>query len=123
MIMVDRLLDADDTGGQTSLVVGRGNYFLDRDDRLQEFGLIEHIAQSASAIAGYRAIEAGASTAPLGFIAEVKHFCCYSLPTIGDALVTTIEFGIEVAGITMVKGVTRKGEDVVAEAQMKIFMQ
>lgn len=123
MIMVDQLLEADDSGGKTSLVVGRGNYFLDRDERLLEFGLIEHMAQSASAVAGWRTINAGGDKAPVGFIAEVKHFNCYHLPTLGDALVTTIEFGIEVAGITMVKCVTRKGDDVVADAQMKIFIQ
>lgn len=122
MMMVDKLLRADDEGGTTRLVVGLDNYFLGRDDRLNEFGLIEHMAQSASAVAGFRARQSGSDSAPIGMIAEVKHFVCHRLPEVGDTLVTTIHFGIEVAGITLVRGETRIEGDVVAEAQMKIYI-
>lgn len=122
VMMVDKLLAANDEGGTTRLTIGMDNFFMGLDDRFSEFGLIEHIAQSASAIAGYRAISAGGSEAPVGFIAEVKHFNCYHLPEAGDTLVTTVTFGIEVAGITIVSGETHIGEELVADAKMKIYI-
>lgn len=122
MMMVDRLLDVTDDGGRTRLVVGIDNYFMGRDDRMNELGLMEHIAQSASAVAGYRAALAGSESAPIGMIAEVKHFACQHLPEAGDTLLTDIRFGIEVAGITIVNGVTRIDDEVVATATMKIYI-
>lgn len=122
MLMVDRLLCVDGEGGQTQLVVGRGNYFLDRDDFLQEFGLIEHIAQSASAVAGYRVVAQSGGDAPIGMIAEIKKFVCHRLPRLGERIVTTVTFGIEVMGVTLVSGVSKIGEETVAETRMKIFM-
>lgn len=123
VLMVDRLLDVDGDIGRTELTVGRGNMFLDRYGSLLEIGLIEHIAQSASAIAGYRVVAKGGADAPIGMIAEVKHFKCYRLPVIGDVLTTTVTFGFEFAGVTLVSGKSCVGGDVVAEVKMKIFMK
>lgn len=122
MLMVDRLVGIDDDGGQTELVVGRGNYFLDRDDCLIEFGLLEHIAQSASAVAGYRVVSQRGGEAPIGMIAEIKKFVCHRLPRLGERLSTTVTFGIEVMGVTLVSGVSKIGDETVAETRMKIFM-
>lgn len=122
MLMVDRLLSVADDGGQTQLTIGRGNMFLDNDDCFCEFGLIEHIAQSASAVAGYRAVTVSGGDAPVGLIAEVKHFKCNRLPVVGETLVTQVVFGLELAGITLVRGTACVGGEVVAEMQMKIYM-
>ena len=84
--MVDKLMDVDGDVAQTVLTVRPDNYFIDEDGLLAEPGLIEHIAQSASAFAGHKALEAGATTPPVGYIGEVKKFHCYRRPYVGDEL-------------------------------------
>lgn len=123
IVMVDRLEDVEGDVGVTSLVVRPENYFMDEDGKLAEPGLIEHIAQSASAFAGYRAVMAGAAEPPAGYIGEVKRFHCYRRPQMGETLRTTITMGAEAAGVTLLKGEVRVDGELVADTQMKIFMQ
>lgn len=123
ILMVDRLTDATDDVAVTGFVVKADNYFLDDDGLLAEVGLIEHIAQSASAFAGYKALPAGASEPPVGYIGEIKKFHCYRRPVPGEELNTTITMGTEVAGVTIIKGETRVKGETVADTQMKIFIK
>lgn len=123
ILMVDRLTDATDDVAVTGFVVKADNYFLDDDGLLAEVGLIEHIAQSASAFAGYKALLAGASEPPVGYIGEIKKFHCYRRPASGEELNTTITMGAEVAGVTIIKGETRVKGETVADTQMKIFIK
>lgn len=123
ILMVDRLTDATDDVAVTSFVVKADNYFLDDDGLLAEVGLIEHIAQSASAFAGYKVLLAGASEPPVGYIGEIKKFHCYRRPAPGEELNTTITMGAEVAGVTIIKGETRVKGETVADTQMKIFIK
>lgn len=122
VIMVDELMEVAGDTAVTRLTVRSDNYFLDGDGVLTEAGMLEHIAQSASAVAGYRAIAAGAAVPPVGYIGEVKRFNCYSLPRIGDELRTTVTIGAEVAGVTVITGETRVSGTVMTNTQMKIFI-
>ena len=123
IIQVDELTRVEGDSAETRLLVQADNYFIDEDQLFAEPGLIEHIAQSASAFAGYQALQQGATTPPVGYIGEVKRFHCYRRPAIGEQLHTTIIMGAEVAGVTMLTGETRVGEEVVADTQMKIFVE
>ena len=123
IIQVDELVRVEGDTAETCLLVKADNYFIDEDLLFAEPGLIEHIAQSASAFAGYQALLQGATTPPVGYIGEVKRFHCYRRPAIGEQLHTTITMGAEVAGVTMLTGETRVGEEVVADTQMKIFVE
>ncbi len=122
-MMVDELLCVNGDEASCQLTVRKDNFFIDEDGLMAEPGLIEHIAQSASAFAGYRAIEAGATEPPVGYIGEVKNFHPYKRPNIGDILITTITMGPEVEGITIIRGETKCGNDVIADTQMKIFVK
>lgn len=121
IIMVDRLVRVAAEEAVTSLVVRDTLCFVNEAGCLSEPGLIEHIAQSASAFAGYAARAAGATKPPVGYIGEVKKFHCYRLPKCGEELLTTIAWGPEVGGVRIVSGETRVADEVVAETQMKIF--
>ena len=123
IIQVDELTRVEGDSAETRLLVKADNYFIDEDQLFAEPGLIEHIAQSASAFAGYQALQQVATTPPVGYIGEVKRFHCYRRPAIGEQLHTTIIMGAEVAGVTMLTGETRVGEEVVADTQMKIFVE
>jgi predicted hotdog family 3-hydroxylacyl-ACP dehydratase len=121
IMMVDAFVSADGDEAVTGLTIAADNLFAE-DGCLAEPGIIEHIAQSASAFAGYRAAQAGLP-APIGYIGEVKKFHLHRLPAVGAQLRTTITMGTEVNGITMLSGVTRVGEEVVADTTMKIFVE
>lgn len=123
ILMVDRLTDVKDDVATTCLTVRIDNYFMDEDDHLAEPGLLEHIAQSASAFAGYRAIAAGAAIPPTRYIGEVRKFHCYRRPRVGDELHTTIIMGTEIAGVTIITGEIRIAGEIVADTQMKIFIK
>lgn len=122
VMMVDELLTAEEDTALTTLAVRPDNYFLADGGYLVEAGLIEHIAQSALALAGYRAVAAGAATPPMGLIGEVKNFHCYCHPRVGDELRTTVTMGTEVAGLTLVTGKTCVCGKPVAETSLKIFV-
>ena len=134
ILMVDELLQADGEQASTCLTISSTNIFLGDDGTLEESGIIEHIAQSASGFAGYKAIIAGATEPPIGYIGEVKKFRCYHRPKVGDCLLTFITLGVEVNGITMLSAQTfaAKNKEVkinpgksllVAETNMKIYIK
>lgn len=121
ILMVDELVHAEEDQAETSFEIRADNYFIEKD-RLAEVGLIEHIAQSASAFAGYKAMETGAIEPPVGLIGEIKRFHCYRCPQVGEVLHTTVRMGAKVAGITLLTGEVRIQEEIIADTQMKIFV-
>jgi predicted hotdog family 3-hydroxylacyl-ACP dehydratase len=121
IMMVDAFVRAEGDEAETGLTIAADNIFVE-EGVLAEPGLIEHIAQSASAFAGYRAVSQGLPV-PIGYIGEVKKFHLYSRPAVGQTLRTVITMGTEVNGITMLKGETRVGDTVVADTTMKIFVE
>lgn len=123
ILMVDELLGVDGEQAQTCFTIRPENIFLDQEGWFEESGMIEHIAQSASAFAGYKAIMGGATEPPLGYIGEVKKFHCYRCPLVGERLQTTITLGPEVNGVTLLTGQTYVGEEMVAQTQMKIYIK
>ncbi len=122
VIMVDRLLSIDADTAVTCFTVRAGNYFMDEDDALSELGLIENIAQSASAFAGYKSIAAGETEPPVGYIAEVKNFRCYRRPGIDEEIQTTVTVWAEIGGVAIITGESSVCGKVVADTQMKIFI-
>lgn len=123
IMMVDELLEAEDGKALTSLELCPDNYFMEEDGKLSELGLIEHIAQSASAFAGYKALGEGAEHPPVGYIGEVKKFRCHFRPQAGDRLLTAVTVVADADGVTLIQGETRLDGKVAAETQMKIFIK
>lgn len=123
IMMVDELLRVVGDECVCQLEVRADNYFLEKDGQMAEPGVIEHIAQSASAFAGYLAVANGATEPPVGYIGEVKNFRLYSRPKLGDVLQTTITMGATVGGVTIINGTTVVAEETIAETQMKIFVR
>ncbi len=123
ILMVDALTDFSGDEAHTSFVVSSGNYFLGADGSLEAVGLIEHIAQSASAFAGYKAKLSGKKNPPMGYIGEVKNFRCCRCVQTGDELRTTIRMGEEINGISLLSGETRVGDELAAQTQMKIYIK
>ncbi|MDR1813904.1 MAG: hypothetical protein LBR18_03535 [Tannerella sp.] len=55
MLMIDAFYEATDTEADTGVTVSEDSLLVD-EGMLSEAGLVEHIAQSASAFAGYKAL-------------------------------------------------------------------
>jgi len=89
---------------------------------LSEPGLIEHVAQSAAAFAGYLPYTKG-ETPKLGFIGEVKKFKITRLPKIGEFLHTRLKVLGEAAGVTLIAAETISEYELLATCQMKIFIK
>lgn len=122
MMMVDRMVEANGDIGVTTFTVRPDNIFLSRDGTLDEVALIENMAQSASAMAGLRAISNGATEPPVGYIGEIKKFVCMRRPRVGEELETNIVMGTEVAGVTLIQATVKLQSETIASTSMKIFI-
>ena len=120
MIMVDAFYEATESEAETGLTIANNNLFCN-DGLFTEPGLIEHIAQSASAFAGYKALLAN-KPAPTGFIGEVKKCRFHFLPRAGEELRTHIRILTEVLGVSLLTAETIVDGQTVVQCQMKIFI-
>jgi predicted hotdog family 3-hydroxylacyl-ACP dehydratase len=121
IIMIDTFYGATDSEADTGLTVLSDNLFCS-NGRFMEPGLVEHIAQSASAYAGYKAKMKSEPT-PVGYIAEVKKFRIHFLPRTGDTLHTHIRIISEALGVSLLTAETKVDGEVSARCQMKIFIK
>lgn len=120
--MVDAFYRGTDEEAHTGLTVKANNLFC-KNGYLQETGLIEHIAQSAAAFAGYETYKKGKAPQH-GYIGEVKKLSIKHLPAIGEKLHTQIVVKAEAQGVTLIaaKTQTEQGTEA-ASCQMKIFIK
>ena len=105
--MVDSFFGIEENCSFSGLTVTPDNIFCEAG-KLQEPGIIEHIAQSAAARIGFIYTRQGAQV-PLGFIGSVDKLRIYDLPEVGMKLFTEI---------TVVQE-----EKLIAECRMKIFIK
>ena len=121
MLMVDEFEATAENVAQTALLVRADNLFMLPDGTLAETGLIEHIAQSAAALAGFQSASDGQPR--IGLIGEVKHFESHRRPMAGEVVHTVVEFGFSFGSVTLVQGHCRIDDEEIASANLKIFMQ
>ncbi len=120
--LVDALISADALTGTTRFIVSADNRLMDGDN-LTDMGLVEHMAQSVSALAGYQARESGVTTPPVGMIGDVRDFSFLRLPSIGEELTTYITLGMSVGAVTQASVQTFVGKNMIAQTNFKIFME
>lgn len=121
IVMVDSFFGIEEDRSYSGLTVTADNIFCEAG-KLQETGLIEHIAQSAAARIGYLYTQKGEEV-PLGFIGSVDKLKVYNLPEIGMKLFTEITVVQEVFDITLIAAQVKAGEELMAECRMKIFIK
>ena len=125
MVMVHGLLENDERYTQTVFTIEEGNIFLE-NDRFNEAGLIENMAQSAALRTGWMST---ADKNPdngfiprVGVIGAIKNFELFRKPEVNSMLETTIELLTEFGPATMVSATVRQEEEVLARAELKIFL-
>ncbi len=121
IIQIDSLYCADETTCETGLTIKEDNMFCE-DGFFTEPGLIEHIAQSASAFAGYTALKKGLP-APIGYIGEVKKFKITRLPLVGETIDTSVQIISEINNISLLSAESKVNGFLAASCQMKIFIK
>lgn len=121
IVMVDRFFGIEENRSYSGLTVTADNLFC-QAGKLQEAGLIEHIAQSAAARIGFIYTQQSEQV-PLGFIGSVDKLKIHSLPDVGTELFTEITVVQEVFDITLIAAEVKDGEELIAECRMKIFIK
>ena len=125
MVMVHGLLEHDDRQTLTTFTLEDTNIFIE-DGLFNEAGLIENMAQSAALRTGWisaGAVEEGTNFKPaVGVIGAIKNFELFKKPASGERLETTIELLTEFGNATMVKASISTGHEMIASAELKIFL-
>ena len=133
IVMVDSFFGFEENHSYSGLTVTADNIFCETEEqqegseqpeigKLQEAGIIEHIAQSAAARIGFLYTRQGEKV-PLGFIGSVDKLKIHDLPKIGMKLFTEITVVQEVFDITLISAQVKVEEELIAECRMKIFIK
>ena len=121
IVMVDVVWSADEQSADTGLTIQEDNIFV-KDGLFREPGLIEHIAQSAAAFAGYGTFVRGEEP-KLGFIGEIKDSVFNLMPPVGSELRTHIQLVTVIGGIRLINAEVRLKDELVATCIMKFFLK
>lgn len=120
-VMIDGLLHSDETTTRSQLAIRVDNIFV-ADGWLTAPGLLENIAQTAAARAGYEAKQQGGPVR-IGYIGAVKNFSVEALPALGTSIETEVAVVSQVFDVSVVKGTVRQEGIMLAACEMKIFIQ
>jgi predicted hotdog family 3-hydroxylacyl-ACP dehydratase len=118
-VMIDKLLYSDAAVTRTAFRVKEDNIFIEYGEFCAP-GLVENIAQTAAARAGYLAsIDSRPATG--GYIATVKNLEIFALPRIDDELVTEVAIEKQIFDVTVISGTILCNNELMARCEMKIF--
>jgi predicted hotdog family 3-hydroxylacyl-ACP dehydratase len=118
-VMIGELLFADGSGARSAFVVPTGNPLV-VDGAFTEAGLLENMAQTVAAGAGYRAKQANLPVGA-GYIAAVKQLEIARLPKIAERIVTEARLREELGNLIVVEASITLGDTVTARCEMNIF--
>ncbi|HYG38670.1 MAG TPA: 3-hydroxyacyl-ACP dehydratase [Cytophagales bacterium] len=120
VVMVDKLLYNDEVKTVSGFTILQENIF-SKGGVLKEPGIIENIAQTAAARAGYY-YKSKNENPPIGFIGAVKNLFINFLPEVGKELITEVKVETEVMNATVISAEVKCEDKVVAGGEMKIFI-
>ena len=120
MVLVDRILESSSTLTVCVFRVKEDGLFMS-DGSLSESGLAENMAQTAAAGVGFR-YKTENKEVPVGFIASIRNLKIHELPLVGSELYTETMMTDSVMDVSFVQGTIRLGSKVIAECEMRIFL-
>ena len=119
-VMIDKLLAYSETATTTSFNIRADNIFV-QDGLFKEPGLVENIAQTAAARAGYVSHTENKPVL-VGYIGAVSNLQVFFLPKNGDELITEITIENQIFDVTLISGIITSKGKMVAQCKMKIFI-
>lgn len=121
VVMIDTLESCDAKNATTTFFIEDTNIFCE-GGFFSESGLVENIAQTAAAHAGY-ICKTNNIPVPIGFIGAIKNLVIAKLPQNKQQLNTTIHIENEVLGVMLIQGVSKVADEIVAQLEMKIVIK
>ena len=119
-VMIDHLIYSDEHSSRTQFCVKADNILVE-DGEFSAAGLVENIAQTAAARAGYLAQTLEKPDA-IGYIGAIKNLEIFSLPQINDILETEIIIDNQIFDVTLISGKVKRRDELLAQCQMKVFV-
>jgi predicted hotdog family 3-hydroxylacyl-ACP dehydratase len=119
-VMVDKLLNFSDTTITTGFTIKDDNIFVEHG-QFKEPGLIENIAQTAAARAGYVSVTENKPVL-VGYIGAINNLQIFMLPKTGDELCTEITIENQIFDVTLISGKISCNNEIIAQCKMKIFI-
>lgn len=120
MIMIDTLIISDENKTETLLTVKEKNIFVS-EGKFKEAGIIENMAQTAAARAGYEAFFNN-SKVKTGFIGSIKNLNIFTLPIVNKTIQTILTPVTDIGNISVVKTEIKINEKKIAECTMTIIL-
>jgi len=120
LVMVDKILSSDETGTRSSFLIRKENIFVE-NGLFMEPGLVENIAQTAAARAGYISVAEG-KPVRLGYIGAIRNLVITSMPHIHDEISTEITIQNQIFNVSVITGKITCNEALIAQCEMKIFI-
>jgi len=119
-VMVDKLVAFCDISTTTGFTIKADNIFVEHGV-FKEPGLVENIAQTAAARAGY---DSQIENRPVlvGYIGAINNLQVFSLPKTGDEIITRITTENQVFNVTLISGKITCNGELIAQCNMKIFI-
>ena len=119
-VMIDSLLYYDELVTRTSFRILPDNILVEKG-QFSEAGLVENIAQTAAARAGYIATLTN-QPVQVGYIGSIKNLEVYHLPKLNDELETEVTMENQIFDVTVVRGKVWCNQVLMAQCEMKIFI-
>lgn len=119
-VMIDKLVHTDETSSRSTFLIREDNILVE-DGEFGECGMVENIAQTAAARAGYIAHKLDGPVLT-GYIGAVKNLEVFGLPEINDTLETEIVIDNQVFDVTLISASVKCRDKVLAKCQMKVFI-
>ena len=119
-VMIDKLLEVAETSTTSGFTILDNNIFV-QDGIFKEPGLVENIAQTAAARAGYVS-KTENKPVLVGYIGAVNNLQIFLLPKTGDELITEITIENQIFDVTLISGKITCNKQLIAQCNMKIFI-
>ena len=121
IVLVSRIYTCDEQSVVTGFDIAEGHIFV-KHGKLLEPGIIENMAQTAAAAAGFKAV-AENTTPAVGFIGNIKNLSITHCPLVGAELITEVSTKTQVMNVSLVDARSYCNGELVATCEMKIFLQ
>lgn len=120
MVMVDRLISADEKSATTALLIRDDNIFV-TEGRLNAYALIEVMAQTAAAHLGYvdKCLR-GLDDVRIGYIGSIKRMRIDAAPRVGETLTTRMEVQEDFMNMKLVTAESFVNDRRIASAELTI---
>jgi 3-hydroxyacyl-[acyl-carrier-protein] dehydratase len=118
-VFIDKLLEAGDERVVGELKLLAGNILVS-NGQYSEAGIIESIAQTIAAGAGFK-MKQKLLDVKIGYIAAIRQLHIYKLPLAGETLVITVRLVNRILDITIAMAEVVSGGHKIAECEMRIF--